>query len=329
MASPAAHAIGQTAAIDVNKFHPAAGHQKLVTLDLAEVDPHLTFVPQLFVHYARRPLVFRLGGVPVADLVQNRLTADLAVSVSFLRRLQVSLALPVTLWQTGERPERGFPDPQDPNSGKTLFTPYTRQGLAQAGQEDLRFSIKGVLVRYRKQNDPNEVGFGLGLAGDLSLPTGNADSFMGSRLPTFAPRLFAHVEYRRLVVTAMVGSVLSSTERFYNAETQHSFLYGAGVQIALHRSQKTPVLLATEVWGSTPYVVADRLRNSPAELTVALKAGYQGLLFFVGGGPGLSPGVGVPDGRAYVGVSYAGTYAKRPPPPPPRPGPKRGPPSGS
>ena len=54
----AAWAIGESAAIDINKFHPAPGTAKLVTLDLAEVGPHMEFVPQLFVHYARRPLTY-------------------------------------------------------------------------------------------------------------------------------------------------------------------------------------------------------------------------------------------------------------------------------
>ncbi|HND12335.1 MAG TPA: hypothetical protein PLY80_17970, partial [Pseudomonadota bacterium] len=283
-------ALGESAPIDINKFHPAPGTQKLVTLDLAEVDPHLTFVPQLFVHYARRPLVYTLGGVPAADLVQNRLTGDISVSVSFLRRLQVSLSLPVTFWQTGELPQNGFLDPKDPTSGRTVKRQFAKDGLAQAGQEDLRFSVKAVLYRYRQNDDPEKIGFGLGIAGDLTVPTGNADSFMGSRLPTFAPRLLAHLDYRRLQVAAFVGSIFSSTERFYNAETQHSFLFGLGLQLQLRRSPTAPISLVTEAWGSTPFVVTDRLANTPAELTVALKAAYHGFTFFLGGGPGLSPG---------------------------------------
>ena len=305
--------------IDINKFHPAMGGQKFVTLDLAQVDPHMTFVPQLFVHYAHRPLVFRLGGTPVADLVQSRLTADVSLSVSFLKRLQVAVALPVVLWQTGELPERGFPDPDDPNSGKTVTPAFAKQGLAQAGQEDLRFSVKGVL--YRKERI-TRWGFGLGLVADLTVPTGNTDGFMGSRLPTFTPKLVSHLDTRYVQVAAIVGGLVTSTERFYNAEARHSFLFGLGVQVALRDSNVSPVSLVTEVWGSTPFVTGDRVRNTPAELTVALKAGYRGLLFFVGGGPGLSPGAGVPDGRAYLGISYAGQVAKRPPPPPP-PTPKK------
>ena len=102
-ASPA-WALGESAPIDINKFHPAPGSAKLVTIDLAEVGPHLQFVPQLFLHYARRPLTYTLGGLPVADLVQNRLTGDISLALSLLNRLQVSLALPVTFYQTGELP---------------------------------------------------------------------------------------------------------------------------------------------------------------------------------------------------------------------------------
>lgn len=322
----AAWAIGESAAIDINKFHPAPGTAKLVTLDLAEVGPHMEFVPQLFVHYARRPLTYTQGGVPVADLVQNRLTGDVSLSLSLLKRLQISLALPVTLYQTGELPENGFLDPKDPTSGRRVTPAFAKEGLAQAGQEDLRFAVKAVLYRYRKDDDPSKVGFQLGLAGDLTVPTGDADSFMGSRLPTFAPRILAHIDWQRLQVAGFVGSIFSSNERFYNAETAHSFTFGLGLQVALKQSKTAPIYFVTEAWGSTPYVVGERLTNTPAELTAAFKAGYHGLTFFVGGGPGLSPGVGVPDGRAYLGVSYAGVYVKRPTPPPPTPPPPPPPP---
>ena len=39
-------------------------------------------MPQLFLHYSDLPLVYTLGGTPEADLVRNRLTADLSLSLS-------------------------------------------------------------------------------------------------------------------------------------------------------------------------------------------------------------------------------------------------------
>jgi hypothetical protein len=35
--------------LDINKFHPAPGNEKLLTVDLADVGPHLQVVPQLFI----------------------------------------------------------------------------------------------------------------------------------------------------------------------------------------------------------------------------------------------------------------------------------------
>src|SRR5690242_17537962 len=64
-----AAALGTGAPIDVNRFHPATGTGKLLTLDLADVGPNLELVPQLILHYADRPLDYTQGGVVQSHLV--------------------------------------------------------------------------------------------------------------------------------------------------------------------------------------------------------------------------------------------------------------------
>ena len=70
----------------------------------------------------------------------------------------------------------------------------------------------------------------------------------------------------------------------------------------------------TEVFGTT-YYPFESLKVSPAELAIALKTSYRNWTFFLGGGPGLNPGYGVPDGRVYaIGGSLAPAAAGQPPP---------------
>ena len=159
-----AHAIGEAAPLDINRFHPAPGNSKILTVDLAQVGPHLQLVPQLFLHYARRPLVYTLGSVPQADLVKNRLTTDVSISLALWRHLQIALALPVTLYQNGEVPEDGFLPPQQPGS-HTLPTT-----IASIGQEDLRLLIKGVFYNSKPATAESAT-FGIGAIGDLTFPT--------------------------------------------------------------------------------------------------------------------------------------------------------------
>jgi len=308
-----AHAIGDGAPIDINKFHPAAGNQKLVTVDLADVGPHLEVVPQLFLHYARRPLIYTLGGVPKADLVKNRLTGDLSVSLALWRRLQIALELPVTLYQNGEAPSAFVADPNDPNSK----APPTN--LATAGQEDLRLTVKGVFWNNRNF-DILGTNFGVGAIGDLSLPTGNANSYLGSRLPTFTLKAIAHISWRRLTAALTFGGLFSSAEQIYNIKTGLGIVFGGGLQVEMFRWRIMPFYAVAEVFGSS--VLQDpkfiSAKNTPAELSVALKTSYKEWTMFVGGGPGVSPGAGVPDGRVYVGATYAWRHIpQRPRPEPP------------
>src|ERR1700694_1530043 len=64
-----AHALGNAAPIDINRFHPAPGNAKILTVDLADVGSHIQLVPQIFLHYADLPLLYTIGGYPAADLV--------------------------------------------------------------------------------------------------------------------------------------------------------------------------------------------------------------------------------------------------------------------
>jgi outer membrane protein OmpA-like peptidoglycan-associated protein len=288
--------------IDINKFHPAPGNEKMVTVDLAEVGPHLQVVPQLFVHYANVPLVYTLGGIPKANLIEHRLTGDVSVSIALWRRLQIALSLPVTFYQTGQAP----PPPPLDASGQPIGGPPPSANIASAGQEDLRLSFKGVFWNNRNF-DILGTHFGIGGVADLSLPTGNASSYLGSRLPSLTLKAVASVNWRRLTASLTFGGLFSSAEQIYNVKTGLGIVFGGGLQVEMFRYHLMPFYAVAEVFGSS--VLQDpafiSAKNTPAEATLALKTSYREWTFFVGGGPGISPGFGVPNGRAYLGATYA------------------------
>lgn len=270
-----AHAIGEGAPLDINRFHPAPGNSKILTVDLAEVGPHLQLVPQLFLHYARRPLVYTLGSTPKADLVQNRLTTDVSISLALWRHLQIALALPVTLYQNGEIPDEGFLPPQEPGS-HSLPT-----NIASIGQEDLRLLIKGVFYNSKPATAESPT-FGIGAIGDLTFPTGNADSYLGSKLPTFQLRLAAHITWRRLTAALNFGGTFGTSESLYNIHSGSGLVFGVGAQLELFRVRTMPFYLLSEVFGTT-YYPFESLKVSPAELALAVKTSYRNWTFFLGG----------------------------------------------
>lgn len=316
-----AWAVGGAAAVDLNRFHPAPGdaNAKILTVDLADVGPHLQLVPQLFLHYANLPLLYTLGGHPQADVVKNRVTTDLSVALALWRRLQVAVALPITLYQAGDALNPAdFTNLQDPyNPGKPL-TPPPRP--VTAGIEDLRLSAKGVLWR-----DPDQR-FGVGAAGDLALPTGDADGYLGSRLPTFTLRLLGHLRYRRLTAALNVGWLFASTEQVLTVRTGMGLVFAAGAQVQVYQYRNVPFFLLAEYTGLA-HSRFGSLQETPMELLLSAKAQYRQWTFFLGAGPGLTRGYGEPDVRVFAGATWAWQYVPPPPPPtPPAPVPQQPPP---
>src|SRR5690606_30407158 len=95
-------ALADEAPLDLNRFHMALGTEKILTTELAAVGPNWQLVPQLVLQYADAPLVLTMGDEYESDVVRNRITGELGVSLSLRDRVQLSLSLPVTLFQDGD-----------------------------------------------------------------------------------------------------------------------------------------------------------------------------------------------------------------------------------
>ena len=258
----------------------SAGHPKLVTLDLAEVDPHMTFVPQLFVHYARRPLVYTLGGVPAADLVQNRLTGDISVSVSFLRRLQ-SVAVAASDVLADRRAAAKRLSRSERSDVRSHGHPaFAKDGLAKPAKKTCALPSRRCCIAIAGRRS-GKARLWLGIAGDLTVPTGNADSFMGSRLPTFAPRIWPHrLDYRRLQVAAFVGSIFSSMSALQRRNPAQLLVW-LGLQLRFGAVDCTDFTCDRSL-GQHAVCRGRAAGPTPAELTAGAQSGVSRLHVFPG-----------------------------------------------
>lgn len=300
LAEPLAHAIGNGAPLDVNRFHPATGSGRVLTIDLADVGRPYEVVPQLVLHYADLPLAYTFANRIQGEVVRDRLTADFAVSVSFLRRLQLSLALPVTLYQGSDSITY-----LDLATG----TPRTLPRAARGGQEDLRLGIKG---RFWSNEH-----FGVGGVFTIAFPTGNANGYLGSSNVTGEVRAIGHYIYKRLTVALNAGlRWAAAEERLLNVRAGNGLLYGGAVQVEVFRRRDIPLYLLGEVYGQTRF---DNLVDSPVEAMFAAKTQVKDWSVWLGAGPGLDRGYGEPNVRIIAGVAYNWHPMRRPrPPKPPR-----------
>lgn len=311
-----AWAIGGNAPIDSRRFLPAFGTEKILTVDLANVGPHLQITPQLFFHYAYRPVVFSQANYPDVNTIQHQLNMDASIAISLLDRIQLGIAMPVTWYQSGETASRvGLP------------SELTPPGIATIGAGDMRFSMKTRIW--------NNETFGFGAAADLAVPTGNADSFLGSKYPTANVRLIGHLKYKRLTLGLQLGWLFASEEKIISNYSGMGLTFGLGAQVELYRNQKKDFSIygLAEFTGtshvlsySKPDSVA--LNQTPMQANIAAKAKYKDWTFFAGVTTGVPQAIGEAPISAFVGASWSWSPKKKPvqtapvvelPPPPPEP----------
>lgn len=290
---------GAEAALDLNRFHPAPGSGRLLTVDLAEVggrSPELG--AQLLLHYADLPLAYSFGGKVAGELVKDRLTADLALSFAFLERLQLSLALPLTLHQAG-----GDFSYLDGVTGQPRSLPRVSAG----GLEDMRLGLKGRLWSNER--------FGLGGALEVAAPTGSASNLLGSSQLAGTAHLIGHAVWSKVKLALNLGWRWAPGEqRLLNIQPGGGLLYGAGAQVEVWRQGNVPIYVLGEVYGLVHSSFASAV-SSPAEAMLAGKTQVNDWTFFLGAGGGLNSGYGAPRVRLTAGVAY--TWEYRPPPPKP------------
>lgn len=305
VAMVASSAVAQDAptekSIEVQLFQSAIGPKGFLTVDSASVPAHKTFGLGLWFNYQRSPFsLYTVTGNDqlrqTVDVVEQQMTAELTGAVGLLDKLQLGVALPVTLLLDGKS--------------------YTSAGqagpdLSGAGVGDLRLEVKGLLshVSYggsqRDDSDPTSedvVGdsdFFVAAAAGVTVPTGNQDKFLGDKTVTGRARVI--LEYRKgdLRAGGYAGALFRKETQAFAAEVGHQVMYGVASEYRLHRQ----VALLAELFGRNGfnrYVDAN-----PMELDVAMRVNITSMLAVtVGGGAGLIKGIGSPKARGFLGVTF-------------------------
>lgn len=289
-----AHGYGERAPVDVEGLRIAPGDQRLMSVDLARVGEHKAWVPQAVVHYADLPLVLLCNGScpsqQYVPLVAHRITLELSVAVSLWNRLQLAVALPVVVYQgTDPVVQNGLANP-------ALSPPVPAPG----GLGDGRIHAKVALL-------PKTWRGGLGLEGVLSLPTGDGDSFLGTRLPSFTANLLGHLSaHRRITLAASFGARFAAQEQILGLPSGLALVYKAGMGILLlgPGELEMPLYLLVEAFGQA-YLRAAAATDFPTEILIGLRSDPKRFSVFAGAGSTLVPGVGTPNVRALVGFSFS------------------------
>lgn len=153
--------------------------------------------------------------------------------------------------------------------------------------------------------------FGLGLDGALSLPTGDGDSYLGTRLPSFTARLLAHVQYKRFTAALNFGGLFAKAEELLALRSGIALTYGLGCQVKIFGDTKdvSPFYLLAEIYGLS-YARFAPTTDFPTEFLIAAKTEPGNWSLFAGVGSTLVPGVGTPNVRGILGVTYSSKRGK-------------------
>jgi outer membrane protein OmpA-like peptidoglycan-associated protein len=304
----------QDSSFSVNLFEPAPGPDNFFSVEGPEVGDDLMPSVGLLFYYQHRPFVLLncdadnncgddIEGGPEArtiNLVENLMVAELNASFTFLKRFQVGLALPLTIWQHGE----GYlivPDTMGGGYREWLEAgdPYDAYGVLG----DLRLHLKARILGTERAD-----GAMLSVAVIPALPLsswiGYGEGYSGDgMLSITAPRILFGYRFGALRTAANVGVKWRETSELFSAQVGHQLTYGAG----LGYSVIPEVELLAEVYGAKGLVSDNFTDLDTAPLLFMGGARFHAgdFTFNLAGGGGILSGVGVPQFQVLGGAIWA------------------------
>ncbi len=281
--------------VEIFEPQPAQGIN-LLNLVRSDVLQHLYPSFGVFVHYVDDP--FELARQADDDVVLSRLVAHQVrvepwLAFGLFDLVDVGLVIPLVVSQDGQN-----------------LAFFNRPGEVVEGftAGDLRLIPKVRIL------DPHDAaGFGLAIAAQLYLPTGDEDTFNSYGSVRFKPTLALdwRDESSGFAVAANVGYMLQPETLAHNLVLDDSLHWGFGLDVPLVMDRAALLLSIHGVLALTDNrdpanldkAVSDGL-TSPIETNFAFQLRFESLVAQLGGGFGITNGVGAPDFRAFLSIGY-------------------------
>ncbi|MCP4196423.1 MAG: OmpA family protein [Proteobacteria bacterium] len=305
----------------VQLFRPSPGPQNFFAVESPEIGDDMTPYVGLMLSYQHRSFgLLECSGSNncedsdnTIDAVKYFLSADILGSFNFLKRFQVGLVLPFTLYQEGEETIL-IEDPGDP----------TKFIGAQAGDTykafhmgDLRIHLKGRILGKEGQNGPF-----LSAALIVSLPIANwigndqsddaegAYGYGGEGFMTFeAPKImFGWRFFNALRFTVDVGALWRQKSTMVSVELGNALTYSGAIGYLV--IPKIEVM--AEIYGMKSFVSENfsDMESAPLLFLGGARFLLQDFLVHLGFGGGILKGPGVPQFQVVLGGAWAPSKKK-------------------
>jgi outer membrane protein OmpA-like peptidoglycan-associated protein len=288
---------------DTVPVKPTAAQDSGIALEGARSTPTGSLRGALLLDLNLSILSLKLGEEKLGDLIPYRLDAHALFAYQLHERLELAVDLPFTVLQGDRfellRDELGAPD--FPGAA----------GVSRYGLGDVRLLPRVFLL------DPAKAPVGLALVGEVRLPTGDANSFLGERRVLVSPRLAVERSFGPVRLLGNVGWRFRKHAQYLNLLVDDELTLGAGAVVDLpDLGRFTGVQAVGEMHLSTPgsspfnFKQADTLKT-PWEALAGVRArvsGPWGVELNVGRGIGLSGGYGREAFRFMVALRYDETF---------------------
>ena len=278
--------------VDVQNFQPELAPRTVFATEGSGVFEHMKAGAGLWLNYASRPLLltFQNDDDDARDVavVDQQLALHLMAGVGLFGRFQLDFNVPVYAVNEGDSSE--------------LYRDGTGKTIAGGVGGDVSLRLKGNILSSADDDDL----FGLALALEVSLPSGDETAFVGESGPTLLPSLIADFKLGSVLVALNTGVLIRGEEDVRNVNFGPELRYKLGAE---WRVLDDMVGVGGELFGRTQFASEDEgkleLKGSPLEYLLGVKLYTPvGISVSTAAGSGIIPGYGSTDFRAVVGVAY-------------------------
>jgi outer membrane protein OmpA-like peptidoglycan-associated protein len=271
-----------TAGFALDRFEPAPAGSRWLALDSVDVTDRWGFAAGLVYDAGVRPLVIRRAGEYFTSVVRQQHVMHLGGSVTALRRLRLALNVPLSLHTDGKT---GAVD--------GVSVPRPTGGVAG----DVR--IDGDVRLLGRARGP----FRLAVGAAIFAPSGSRAAYSSDGRVRVEPRLSAAGDVNRVAWAARVGFEYRGLEADVGGKRLGSEVrFGAAVGARVVGR----LVIGPELYGSTVVTHGASLGTTPIEALLGVRYSFPaGLHLGIAGGAGLTRGLGAPQARGLLALSWA------------------------
>ncbi|CAN93578.1 outer membrane protein [Sorangium cellulosum So ce56] len=284
-------ALAEEGRFDAQVFRPAAAPRDLVMVQKSEVIGNLSPTVGLYSDIAADPLVLLVAGDDTrqaVDAISGRLELALLAGIGFFDVFDVTMAMPLVLFQEGGNLRRFG----------------TEGSVKSSSVGDLRLSTK-ISLPYLNRKEQVKEGFGMAIAGNLNFPTGDQNAFTSDGALSGGATLIGDYRFNfGLLLAANAGIWLRPDNQFAGVRVGDMAQFGVAAEQYVVQSWGLSVI--GEVYGYpslTSY--PDDPGQIPAEALLGLRwQTKHGITITFGGSFGAACGFGAPSIRFFNVITW-------------------------